>query len=88
MESSLHRELKRIYAGEAARTEVRLGRYIIDAVICDEQGCDILIEVQHGPLTAIRDKSKCCLRSIAPRREAAHCQETPLQACSQKRQEA
>jgi hypothetical protein len=61
MESSLHRELKRIYAGEAARTEVRLGRYIIDAVICDEQGCDILIEVQHGPLTAIRDKIKVLL---------------------------
>ena len=52
MESSLHRELKRLYAGEAARTEVRLGRYIIDAIICDEHGCDILIEVQHGPLTA------------------------------------
>jgi hypoxanthine-guanine phosphoribosyltransferase len=61
MESSLHRELKRLYAGETARTEVRLGRYIIDAIICDEQGCDILIEVQHGPLTAIRDKIKVLL---------------------------
>jgi hypothetical protein len=51
METSLHRELKRIYAGEAARTEVRLGRYRIDAMVGEE-----LVEIQHGPLTAIRDK--------------------------------
>ncbi|MGC4007176.1 MAG: hypothetical protein QM811_30220 [Pirellulales bacterium] len=51
MESSLHRELKRIYAGESARTEVRLGRYIIDALVGDE-----LVEIQHGNLSAIRDK--------------------------------
>jgi hypothetical protein len=57
MESSLHRELKRIYAGEAAQTEVRLGRYIIDAVVDDE-----LIEIQHGPLSAIRDKIQKLVR--------------------------
>lgn len=51
METSLHRDLKRLYAGEAAQCEVRLGRYRIDAVVDDE-----LIEVQHGPLAAIRDK--------------------------------
>ncbi len=51
METSLHRDLKRLYAGEAAQCEVRLGRYWIDAVADGE-----LIEVQHGPLAAIRDK--------------------------------
>lgn len=35
----------------AAHCEVRLGRFRIDAVVDGE-----LIEVQHGPLTAIRDK--------------------------------
>ncbi len=51
METSLHRELKRLYAGDDARTEVRLGGYRIDAVAGDE-----LIEIQHGSLAAIRDK--------------------------------
>jgi hypothetical protein len=51
METSLHRDLKRLYAGEAAQCEVRLGRYRIDAIVDGE-----LIEVQHGPLAAIRDK--------------------------------
>ena len=51
METSLHRELKRLYAGEAAQCEVRLSGYRIDAVADGE-----LIEVQHGPLAAIRDK--------------------------------
>jgi len=51
MESTLHRQLKRIWAGPEARCEVRLGQYIIDCVVDDE-----LIEIQHGSLTAIRDK--------------------------------
>lgn len=51
METSLHRDLKRLYAGEAARCEVRLAGYRIDAIVGDE-----LIEVQYGPLAAIRDK--------------------------------
>jgi hypothetical protein len=51
METSLHRDLKRLYAGEAAQCEVRLAGYRIDAVVDRE-----LIEVQHGPLAAIRDK--------------------------------
>jgi len=51
METSLHRELKQLYAAGDARTEVRLGRYRIDAVVDDE-----LIEIQHGSLAAIRDK--------------------------------
>jgi len=51
METSLHRRLKEIYAGADAQTEVPLGRYRIDAIVDDE-----LIEVQHGSLSAIRDK--------------------------------
>ncbi len=51
METSLHRELKRLYAGQAAQTEVRLGRYRVDAVVGD-----LLVEVQHGSLAAIRSK--------------------------------
>jgi len=51
MEYSLHRQLKEIYAGEGARTEVRLGRWRIDAVVDDE-----LIEVQLSSLAAIRKK--------------------------------
>ncbi len=56
MEFSLHRELKKIWAGDAARCEVRLDGYIIDAVVDKE-----LVEIQHGSLTAIRDKIRCLL---------------------------
>jgi hypothetical protein len=55
METSLHRELKRHYAGPDGRTEVRLGRFRVDAVVCDGPGKQ-LIEIQHGPLWVIRDK--------------------------------
>jgi len=51
METSLHRELKLLYAGPAAQTEVRCGRYRVDAVVGDE-----LIEIQHGHLAAIGRK--------------------------------
>lgn len=51
METSLHRQLKAIYAGAAAQVEQRLGDYRIDAVRPGE-----LIEIQHGSLAAIRDK--------------------------------
>jgi len=51
METTLHRQLKERYAGEHARTEARLGRYRIDVLADDE-----LIEIQHGSLSAIRDK--------------------------------
>jgi hypothetical protein len=56
METSLHRELKLLYGGPAGQQEVRLGRYRIDAV----RG-DLLVEIQHGPLTAIRDKIRALL---------------------------
>ena len=58
METSLHRELKRLCAGDDAQVEVRLGRFRIDAVVGDE-----LVEVQHGPLSAIRDKVRRLLQS-------------------------
>ncbi|MEQ8849150.1 hypothetical protein [Botrimarina sp.] len=51
METSLHRELKALYAGDDGQVEVRLGRYRIDVV----RG-DLLIEVQHAGLSSIRDK--------------------------------
>jgi hypothetical protein len=51
METTLHRQLKQQYAESETQTEVRLGRYRIDACRDSE-----LIEIQHGSLAAIRDK--------------------------------
>ena len=51
MESSLHRALKERYASPDAEFEVPLGKYRIDVMEGDR-----LIEIQHGPLAAIRDK--------------------------------
>ena len=51
METSLHRQLKAIYAGDDGLQEVVCEGYRIDAVRGDE-----LIEIQHGSLAAIRDK--------------------------------
>jgi hypothetical protein len=51
MESSLHKQLKDLYADDGASVEHKLGRYRID-VVCDGE----LIEIQHGSLAAIRDK--------------------------------
>ncbi len=53
METTLHRQLKALYAGGDARVEQRLAgfRYRIDAVRGEE-----LVEIQHGSLAAIRDK--------------------------------
>jgi hypothetical protein len=56
METSLHRELKRRYGGPDGQQEVRLGPYRIDAV----RG-ELLVEIQHGPLAAIRDKVRALL---------------------------
>jgi hypothetical protein len=59
METSLHRELKQLYAGRAegeAQVEIRRGNYRIDAVAGDE-----LVEIQHGSLAAIRDKVRVLL---------------------------
>ena len=51
METSLHRQLKLQYADAAHQTEVRVGQYRIDAISAGR-----LIEIQHGGLSAIRDK--------------------------------
>ncbi len=51
MESSLHRDLKSLYAGPAAQCEVSVDGYRIDAVARGR-----LVEVQHASLSAIRGK--------------------------------
>lgn len=51
METSLHRDLKALYARKGSRIEVPLGRYRID-VVSGRQ----LVEIQAGSLAAIRDK--------------------------------
>ena len=56
METSLHRELKLLYAGQQARFEVPVDGYRVDAISRGR-----LIEIQHGSLAAIRDKVQCLL---------------------------
>ncbi len=51
METSLHKQLKELYAGPRAKFEVPVGPYRIDVV---NRGR--LVEIQHGSLSAIRDK--------------------------------
>ena len=51
METSLHRQLKALYAGPEARVEERVDGFRIDAIRDGE-----LIEIQHGSLAAIRTK--------------------------------
>ncbi len=58
METSLHRELKLLYAGRQARNEVALDGYRIDAIARGR-----LFEIQHGALGAIRDKVRTLLQS-------------------------
>jgi hypothetical protein len=58
METSLHRDLKTLYAGKDAQFEVPLAGYRID-VTCG--GC--LVEIQHGSLSAIRDKVRALLEA-------------------------
>ena len=57
METSLHRQLKQLYAHGDAQVEVPVGRFRIDVIAEDE-----LIEIQHGSLAAIRDKVRKLLR--------------------------
>ncbi|QDV63711.1 hypothetical protein [Crateriforma conspicua] len=51
METTLHRQLKELYAGSPHEIEMRIGRYRIDALRGDE-----LIEVQCASLSAIGRK--------------------------------
>ena len=57
METSLHRDLKTLYAGDGARLEVPVGNFRIDVVRDDR-----LVEIQHGSLAAIRDKIQQLVR--------------------------
>jgi hypothetical protein len=59
METSLHQALKLRYGLKPERCERRLGKYRIDAMGTDGR----LIEIQHGPLGAIRHKIRDLLRS-------------------------
>ena len=56
MESSLHRQLKELYADDSSEIEVRHGRYRIDVVSGEE-----LIEIQQSSLSAIRNKIRTLL---------------------------
>jgi hypothetical protein len=58
METSLHRQLKEVYAGPAAQLEVPVDNFRIDVVAGDQ-----LVEIQHGPLGAIRDKVRSLLEN-------------------------
>jgi len=51
METTLHRQLKELYADPHSRQEVPLDKYRIDVV----RG-DVLVEIQLGSIAAIRDK--------------------------------
>ncbi|MEM6328839.1 MAG: hypothetical protein AAF790_01185 [Planctomycetota bacterium] len=62
METSLHRQLKEVYAGGDGEVEAKLGRYRIDVIRPQAAGNDLLIEVQHGGLAAIRDKVRALLK--------------------------
>ncbi len=58
METTLHKQLKEMYSDDSGKTEVRLGRFRIDAVNGNR-----LVEIQHSGLGAIRDKIKTLLKS-------------------------
>ena len=57
METSLHKQLKELYASSAEQIETQLGSYRIDVHAGDE-----LIEIQHGSLAAIRPKIRKLLQ--------------------------
>jgi hypothetical protein len=58
METSLHRQLKSLYAEPGGQLEVPVGGYRVDVVRDDR-----LVEIQHGSLAAIRDKVRRLLRT-------------------------
>jgi hypothetical protein len=60
METTLHRQLKEVYAAAPERREVTMAGFRIDAV-CGDQ----LVEIQSASLAAIRDKVRVLLKSHA-----------------------
>lgn len=56
METTLHRQLKEFYCGNAAAREVRVGGYRIDAVVDGR-----LIEIQQASLGALQNKVRSLL---------------------------
>ena len=58
METSLHRQLKELYAAPGAQLEAKLGDFRIDVLFGDAA-----IEIQHSGLAAIRDKVRQLLNS-------------------------
>ena len=58
METSLHRDLKRLYGDQDDQFEVVLGAHRIDVIA---GGC--LVEIQLGSLSAIRDKVRILVKS-------------------------
>jgi len=56
METTLHRQLKALYAGPDAACEVQVDGYRIDAVVSDR-----LIEIQQASLSALRTKVRTLL---------------------------
>jgi len=57
METTLHRQLKRLYASHERRTEISVGMFRADAAVGE-----LLIEIQYSSLTAIRDKLLALLK--------------------------
>lgn len=51
METTLHRQLKALYAGSEGKTEQPVDRFRVDVIRAGQ-----LIEIQHGRLAAIRQK--------------------------------
>ncbi|MFO0942596.1 MAG: hypothetical protein U0930_17810 [Pirellulales bacterium] len=60
METSLHQQLKGLYATDKSKTEVVFKGFRIDAISDDGE----LIEIQHASLGALRDKTR---ELLAPR---------------------
>ena len=60
MESTLHRQLKELYADDASQIEVPHGDYRIDVVSGEE-----LIEIQQSSLSAIRNKIRTLVKEHA-----------------------
>lgn len=64
VETTLHQQLKSLYAGDESSTEVRLGGFRIDAIAEDGE----LIEIQHASLGALRNKTRKLLSARGQRR--------------------